>query len=89
MNKAGVVKAVQTIRVRYFAAFREARGLHEETLATEASTVGELYDHLREKYHFVLSREDLRVAVNDAFAGWDDLLNSGDELVFIPPVTGG
>lgn len=89
MNKAGDEKAVQTIRVRYYAAFREARGLHEETLATETSTAGELYDYLREKYRFTLSREDLRVAINDAFAAWDDPLSAGDELVFIPPVAGG
>lgn len=82
-------RIVQRIKIRYCAVFREARGLNEETLETGASTAGELYDRLREEHHFTLPRQDVRVAINDAFAAWDDLLNSGDELVFIPPVAGG
>ncbi|MGH8244731.1 MAG: MoaD/ThiS family protein, partial [Steroidobacteraceae bacterium] len=31
----------------------------------------------------------LKVAVNAAFGGWDQALQDGDEVVFIPPVAGG
>ncbi|MGZ3451021.1 MAG: MoaD/ThiS family protein [Polyangiales bacterium] len=31
----------------------------------------------------------LRVAVNGAYAGWDDLVHEGDEVAIIPPVAGG
>lgn len=82
-------KAFKQINVRYCALFREERGLNEETLETGASTARELYGHLKEKYHFSLPWESLRVAINDEFAGWEEPLNAGDELVFIPPVSGG
>ena len=89
MNKVVTKNTVKRIRVRYYALFREARGLSEETFETDASTAREVYDALRKKYHFALPQEDVRVAVNDEFAGWDDPLKAGDELVFIPPVAGG
>jgi molybdopterin converting factor small subunit len=31
----------------------------------------------------------MRVAINQQFASWDALLNSGDELAFLPPISGG
>jgi molybdopterin converting factor small subunit len=31
----------------------------------------------------------LRVAVNGAFTGWDRQLADNDEVVFLPPVSGG
>ena len=33
--------------------------------------------------------ERLRVAINGAFAPWGQTLHEGDEVVFIPPVSGG
>ncbi len=89
MGKAISEKDAKRIKIRYYAVFREMRGLQEETLETEASTAGELYDRLREEHHFTLPRKAVRVAINDAFVGWDDPLHAGDELVFIPPVAGG
>ncbi|MBI4931132.1 MAG: MoaD/ThiS family protein [Bacteroidetes bacterium] len=44
---------------------------------------------LKNKYHFRLSTGLLKVAVNDEFKAWDTPLNSGDRIVFIPPVAGG
>jgi molybdopterin-guanine dinucleotide biosynthesis protein A len=89
VSKVMAEEAVKRINVRYYALFREERGLNEETLETGASTARELYGHLKEKYHFSLPWESLRVAINDEFAGWEEPLNGGDELVFIPPVSGG
>ena len=37
----------------------------------------------------LFARERLRVAVNGAFAGWAHALADGDEVVFLPPVSGG
>jgi molybdopterin converting factor small subunit len=31
----------------------------------------------------------LRVAINQQFASWDTPLTSGDELAFLPPISGG
>jgi molybdopterin synthase sulfur carrier subunit len=81
-------KAVQ-IKIRYFAVFREERGLSEEFLETTAETVGELYDDLRAACHFRLDPQWVRAAVNGAYVSHDHPLASGDEVVLIPPVAGG
>jgi molybdopterin synthase sulfur carrier subunit len=48
-----------------------------------------LYLAMQMKYGFVLSIERLRVAMNGAFARWDDVPGEGAEVAFIPPVSGG
>lgn len=77
------------LRVVYYAALREQRGLSEETLETNAATPAVLYDELRARHHLRLAPELLRAAVNDAFTPWDTPLSAGDTVVFIPPVAGG
>ncbi|HKE47184.1 MAG TPA: MoaD/ThiS family protein [Rhodanobacteraceae bacterium] len=41
------------------------------------------------EHGFAFAPERLRVAVNDALVGWDHALTDGDEVVFLPPVSGG
>lgn len=77
------------IRISYFAAFREKRGLSQEALATEAQSAGELFDQLSHEYGFTLPRDLVRVAINKEFRSMDSALSEGDEVVFIPPVAGG
>jgi len=31
----------------------------------------------------------IRVAVNHSIVDWDTLINEGDEIAFLPPITGG
>ncbi len=77
------------VQLNYFALFREERGLQSEQLQTEFETVAELYDALKNKHGFSLSRSAIRVAINDEFCSWDARINSGDEIVFLAPVAGG
>ncbi|MBB6093578.1 molybdopterin-guanine dinucleotide biosynthesis protein A [Povalibacter uvarum] len=79
----------RSLRVQYFALFREQAGRSEETLDTPAATPGDLYRELQSRYPFKLTREQLKVAINDEFSGWDARLKNGDTIVFIPPVAGG
>ena len=44
---------------------------------------------LQQQYGFSLTPAQLRAAVNHAMARWDQVLNDGDILAFIPPVSGG
>ena len=78
-----------TIRVQYYALFREQAGRSEETLDTFAATPEELYRELQKRYPFKLSQEQLKVAVNTDFRDWSSRLANGDTVVFIPPVAGG
>lgn len=78
-----------SIKVLYFAQLSEQAGKAEEILPVSEATLAQLYAQLREQYGFSLSEQQLRVARNQAFASWQDALQDGDEIAFIPPVSGG
>jgi molybdopterin-guanine dinucleotide biosynthesis protein A len=77
------------IMVQYYALLREQAGRSEESLLTRARSPRELYAELAARHPFTLPAAMLRVAVNAEFGDWDQPLNAGDAVVFIPPVAGG
>jgi molybdenum cofactor guanylyltransferase len=79
----------RTLKLQYFAILREQAGKPGETLATTATTPRALYAELKARYPFTLSEAQLKVAINNEFGSWDQALNSGDVITFIPPVAGG
>jgi len=76
-------------RVLYFASLRDQAGVDTEELQAVHADPRRLYAELRERHGFSLKQETLRLAVNGAFVGWDHALADGDEVVFVPPVSGG
>ena len=60
-----------------------------EVVDRRASTCARCTRDLRARHGFALPPERLRVAVDGAFARWDDALRDGAEIAFIPPVSGG
>jgi sulfur-carrier protein len=76
-------------RILYFASLRDAVGTDSENCVATTSDARALYAQLRERHGFLLTQESLRVAVNGAFARWDCTLADGDEIAFLPPVSGG
>ena len=76
-------------RVLYFASLRDTAGIDIEELPAAHADPRELYAELRARHGFSLRQESLRLAVNGAFVGWDHALADGDEVVFVPPVSGG
>ncbi|MDW0108535.1 molybdopterin converting factor subunit 1 [Sporosarcina aquimarina] len=76
------------IRVNYFARLRELAGKGQETLERDTMTVQELLDWAEETYPG-FGKDDIQVAVNEEYALLDDVIQSGDECAFIPPVSGG
>lgn len=81
--------SLKTLKVQYFALFREQAGRSEETIETAADTPAMLYAELKGRHPFRLAPEQLRVAVNTEFSDWQSPLRHGDTVVFIPPVAGG
>jgi molybdopterin converting factor subunit 1 len=77
------------ITVRYFAAFREAAGVATETLDTVADSPAKLFSECASRHAGLRSYSTSMVAINEEMAGWDALLNDGDEVLFFPPVAGG
>ena len=77
------------VEARYFAAFREQAGCAAETVSTEASTVGGLYEEIAARHGFADGIARCKVAVNDELTGWDAPVREGDTVLFFPPVAGG
>jgi molybdopterin converting factor subunit 1 len=76
-------------RVLYFASLRDRAGVDAEQVDSRAGDARNLYVELRERHGFALREDRLRVAINGEFSSWDSALVDGDEVVFIPPVSGG
>ena len=77
------------VRLLYFASLRDYAGTDAETRDTTAVDLRSLYAELQALHGFALPVERLRVAVDGAFARWDDVPRGGSEIAFIPPVSGG
>lgn len=76
-------------RLLYFASLCDAAGRAAESVASDACDVRALYSELAARHGFTFTPERLRVAVNGAFTDWDHRLADNDEVVFLPPVSGG
>ena len=79
------------ITVKCFAACKDAVGASSLNFDTqEDTTVGAVLDQLIEQYPGLASyRQSLMLAVNREYAGHEHMLEDGDELACIPPVSGG
>jgi molybdopterin synthase catalytic subunit len=79
------------VKTRLFARLRELAGTDAENVEVPAgSTVADVYRAFR-KSHPALEADpgSVRAAVNQEFADWDAIVANGDEVAFIPPVSGG
>jgi MoaD family protein len=77
------------VTVRLFAVYREAVGRAElDWQADEGATVGDVWQALRIAYPELPAIQPA-TAINADFAALDALLNDGDEVAFLPPVSGG
>lgn len=81
--------APRNYQLQYFAMLREWAGIDEEELSSSAGTPRELFKELRDKRGFPYGEAGLRVAINGDFADFDQILAEGDQIAFIPPVSGG
>jgi molybdopterin converting factor subunit 1 len=79
------------VRIKFFAAPREALGTSEIEMALPpGTTVAELIDRLEEAYPVLRAyTRFLSVAVNRAYVGVQTELHDGDEVACLPPVGGG
>ena len=79
------------VRIRLFASLREAVGRSEIELdLPEGATAEEAWERLAgEQPGLAARRARLTAAVNRSYAPFDTPLRDGDEVVFVPPVSGG
>jgi molybdopterin converting factor subunit 1 len=79
------------VKVLYFGRLKELCGSAEECVdVSEGATIKDLFSQCSAK---VPAMRDYRSSVvasrNQEFASWDTVLSVGDEIGFLPPVSGG
>lgn len=81
----------RTIHIRHFALVRELVGVNQESRTyPDLVTPDEVFADIgRDHPDLARLRGTVRVMVNHAYGAWDSPLEDGDELAFIPPVSGG
>jgi molybdopterin converting factor subunit 1 len=79
------------VRVRLFAVLKDALGRSELDLELpEGAVVEDVWRHLLKEHPALATRRrSLAAAVNRRYAAFDAPLATGDEVAFIPPVSGG
>ena len=76
-------------RILYFASLRDAAGRDAEEVASETRDARQLYGECKQRHGFTMEADRLRMALNGEFADWNSTLENGDEIAFLPPVSGG
>ena len=82
------------IQVRFFASLRESLECGElDLMLDDGSTTEDLLNHITRRIGAVamelLSSSNVRVAINKEIRDLPAILNDGDEVAFMPPITGG
>jgi molybdopterin converting factor subunit 1 len=79
------------VTVLFFGRLRELTGLSEESATLpEGATLADLFDTYAERFPQLTGfRNSLVASRNQEFAAWDTPITSGDEIAFLPPVSGG
>lgn len=79
----------KTVTVHFYASLREHMKQSSVSITTNAQCVGELYRELQKRYGFLLDDGLMRYAQNDQLVDAAHEFFDQDEIVFIPPVSGG
>ncbi len=80
-----------TAKVLFFGRLRELVGCHEDTFAVQdGAAIAGIFAHYAKRYPRL---NDFRSCVvpsrNREFVNWETPVHSGDEIAFLPPVSGG
>ncbi|WP_338471090.1 molybdopterin converting factor subunit 1 [Niallia sp. XMNu-256] len=73
--------------ILFFAHLRDVVGQDHVEMEANGLTVTGLKQQIAEKYD--LKVDNIMVSINEEFATGDDIIQNGDVIAFIPPVSGG
>ena len=79
------------VKVLFFGRLRELIGVAEETGELPVgATLAQVFDRYVERFPKLAGfRSSMVVSRNQEFAPWDTRIAAGDEIAFLPPVSGG
>jgi molybdopterin converting factor subunit 1 len=80
-----------TVKVLYFGQLKELAGVSEESVELpDGSVIAQLFEHCSSNRPAIHRfRASLQASHNLELAPWDTPLRQGDEVGFLPPVSGG
>jgi molybdopterin converting factor subunit 1 len=80
---------MMSVKVHLFATYRETVGARQVSLdLAEGATVGDAWHALQAQYPRLRTPRPA-AAVNEEYAELETVLQAGDEIAFLPPVSGG
>ena len=81
------------VRVLMFASLADAAGIGAFSVSWSGGSVQSFIEHLNSShpqvFHAIQSRKSLLIAINQLLVNKDATIRAGDEIAFMPPVTGG
>jgi molybdopterin converting factor subunit 1 len=79
------------VKVLFFGRLRELIGVAEESgELPEGATLAQVFERYVERFPKLAGfRNSMVVSRNQEFAAWDTHVAAGDEIAFLPPVSGG
>lgn len=79
------------VKVLFFGRLREIVGRAEESAEiASGARIEDLFTRFRERHpELAPFRPSLVASRNQEFASWSEPLDAGDEIAFLPPVSGG
>lgn len=78
------------IKLLCFGITKEMVGVFENQMEIEeGTTVGVFIENLKKEYPELNRLNSLRIAVNEDYAEMTQILSEKDEVVLVPPVSGG
>jgi len=81
---------MQEVKVLCFGITKEILGASVLIFSADKfDSVGSIRKYFAEFYPALAQLKSLRIAVNDEYAKDDQVIRGGDEVVLIPPVSGG
>ncbi len=85
------VSTTLRVKVLFFGRLRELTGISEEQATLpEGSTLADLFATYVNRFPQLANfRNSLVASRNQEFAAWDTPTAAGDEIAFLPPVSGG
>jgi sulfur-carrier protein len=89
--RVATVSPTLRVKVLFFGRLRELTGLAEEAgELPEGATLAQVFERYAERYPKLAGfRNSMVVSRNQEFAAWDTRVSAGDEIAFLPPVSGG
>jgi molybdopterin converting factor subunit 1 len=79
------------VKVLFFGRLKEIAGVSEESIELHSdANIEALFAHYATRYPQLSQyRSSVVASCNQEFAAWATPLHSGDEVAFLPPVSGG